>query len=140
MFLEIWQNSRENTCTIVSFFKRWHWNRCFPGNFAEFIRTHFLKNTSGNCFCNYLRKQTLKSLFVRAFLYFANDRVQSKMLDVSFFNRVSFWDKIGCFVTRLCRFAHLYICYSPTHFINLQQHQIYCGRDPGFTYSALFLS
>ena len=45
--------------------------------------------------------------------------------------------KNGCFVTRLCTFAH---SYSPTHFLNLQEHQIYCGRDPALAYPALFLS
>ena len=27
------------------------WNRCFPMNFAKFLRTLFLWNTSGGCFC-----------------------------------------------------------------------------------------
>ena len=27
------------------------WHRCFPVNFAKFLRTHFLQNTSGGCFC-----------------------------------------------------------------------------------------
>ena len=53
------------------------------------------------------------------------------------FDRVSFWDKIGCFVTRLCALAH---SYSSTHFLNLQWHQIYCRKDPTFTYRALLLS
>ena len=26
-------------------------HRCFPVNFAKFLRTPFLKNTSGGCFC-----------------------------------------------------------------------------------------
>ena len=30
------------------------WHRCFPVNFAKFLRTHFLKNISVGCFC-YLR-------------------------------------------------------------------------------------
>ena len=26
------------------------WHRCFPVNFAKFLRTPFLQNTSGGCF------------------------------------------------------------------------------------------
>ena len=47
-FLKILHNSQENTCARVSFLiklRRWH--RCFPVNFAKFLRTPFLQNTSG---------------------------------------------------------------------------------------------
>ena len=27
--------------------KKWLWHRCFPVNFAKFLRTPFLQNTSG---------------------------------------------------------------------------------------------
>ena len=27
------------------------WGRCFPVNFAKFLKTPFLQNTSGDCFC-----------------------------------------------------------------------------------------
>ena len=27
------------------------WHRCFPENFSKFLRTPFLQNTSGGCFC-----------------------------------------------------------------------------------------
>ena len=27
------------------------WHRCFPVNFAKFLRTPFLQNSSGGCFC-----------------------------------------------------------------------------------------
>ena len=27
-----------------------HWHRCFPVNFAKFLRTSFLQYTSGDCF------------------------------------------------------------------------------------------
>ena len=30
------------------------WHRCFPVNFAKFLRTPFLKNTSGGCFWLYM--------------------------------------------------------------------------------------
>ena len=50
MFLEISQNSQENTCARVSFLiklratllKKRLWHRCFPLNFAKFLRTLFL--------------------------------------------------------------------------------------------------
>ena len=56
VFLEISQNSKENTCARVSFLiklqarpllKKRLWHRCFPVNFAKFLRTPFLQNTSG---------------------------------------------------------------------------------------------
>ena len=52
IFLEITQNSQENTCSRVSFlirpwpatlFKKRLWHRCFPVNFAKFLRAAFLK-------------------------------------------------------------------------------------------------
>ena len=51
VFLEISQNSQENTCASVSFLiklpgtllKKRPWYRCFPVNFAKFLRTPFLK-------------------------------------------------------------------------------------------------
>ena len=58
MFLEISQNSQENTCARVFFnkvaclrpatlLKKGLWYRCFPVNFANFIRILFLQNTFG---------------------------------------------------------------------------------------------
>ena len=58
MFLEISQNSKENTCVRDSFLiklqarpatllKKSLWYRCFHVNFAKFLRTPFLHNTSG---------------------------------------------------------------------------------------------
>ena len=48
VFLEISQNSQENTCARVSFlikfstlFKKRLWHRCFPVKFAKFLRTPF---------------------------------------------------------------------------------------------------
>ena len=57
-FLKISQNSQENTCARVSYLiklqappatllKKTLWHRCFPVNFAKFLRTLFLQNTSG---------------------------------------------------------------------------------------------
>ena len=48
MFLEISQNTHENTCVRVSFLiKLQVWHRYFPVNFAKFLRIPFLQNTSG---------------------------------------------------------------------------------------------
>ena len=56
VFLEISQNSLENTCARVSFLiklqafatllKKRLLHRCFSVNFAKFLRTPFLLNTS----------------------------------------------------------------------------------------------
>ena len=43
VFVEISQNSQENTCARVSFLKKRLWHRCFPVNFVKFLRTSFLK-------------------------------------------------------------------------------------------------
>ena len=44
------ENLQGNTCAIAFFnkatlLKKWLWHRCFPVNFAEFLRTAFLQNT-----------------------------------------------------------------------------------------------
>ena len=41
VFLKISQNSQENTIVRVSFLKTWLWHRCFPVNFAKFLRIPF---------------------------------------------------------------------------------------------------
>ena len=56
VFLEISQNSQENTCAgkhlcqRLFFIKKSLWRRCFPVNFTKFLRTPFLQNSSGGCF------------------------------------------------------------------------------------------
>ena len=48
MFLEISQNSQENPCTRISFNKvAGLRHRGLPANFVKFLRTPFLRNTSG---------------------------------------------------------------------------------------------
>ena len=49
--MEISLHSQENTCTRVSFFNEVAGLRCFPVNFAKFLRTPILKNISGGSFC-----------------------------------------------------------------------------------------
>ena len=80
-----------------------------------------------------MQKQTLENRIVQIKLCKENHQVQSKTFSMEF----RFETKLGCFVTRYRTFAH---CYSSTHFLNLQWHQIYCGKVPRFTYSALFSS
>ena len=45
LFLEISQNSQENTCATLLKKKLWH--RCFPVNFVKFLRTPFSQKSSG---------------------------------------------------------------------------------------------
>ena len=61
VFLEILQNSQENTCARVSFFSKVAglgrlWHRCFPVNFAKFLRTPFLQNTTGRLLIDFTVK------------------------------------------------------------------------------------
>ena len=78
---------------------------------------------------------SLKSRAVLFKLCKENPWVQSKILDVSYSIEFRFETKIGCFVTKLCIFAY---SSSPTYFLNLQWHHIYCGKDPTFTYQVIF--
>ena len=59
--LEIAQSSQGNTYSRVSFLIKLQacalliqrlWHRCFPVNFAKFLRTPFLTNTSAGRFCS----------------------------------------------------------------------------------------
>ena len=53
VFLEISQNSQENTCASArpeTLLKKRLSHRCFHVNFVKFLRTLFLQNTSGGCF------------------------------------------------------------------------------------------
>ena len=57
VFLEILQNSQENTYARVSFltptlFQKRLWHRCFLVNFSKFLRTPFLQNTSRRLLLN----------------------------------------------------------------------------------------
>ena len=96
VFLEISQNSQENTCSRVSFnkvaglrsatlIKKRFWHRCFPVNFAEFLRTYFLQNTSAwllsylvtSLFDDFIKKfqRDLKSTFsgLGLIYFYSND-------------------------------------------------------------------
>ena len=59
------ENLQESTCAKVSFLinsllKKRLWHRCFSVDFAKFLRTPFLQNTSGGCFW---MKQKFKNPF-----------------------------------------------------------------------------
>ena len=49
VFLKTSQNSQENTCARASFWIRC-FHRCFPVNFAKYLRTSFLQNISRRLF------------------------------------------------------------------------------------------
>ena len=49
-FLKIFANFTKNFASC-NFIKKKFQHRCFPGNFAKLLRTPFLQNTSGGCFC-----------------------------------------------------------------------------------------
>ena len=92
VFIEVSQNSQENTCARVSFLiklqaslqlyeKKSLWHRCFPVNFAKFRRTSFFTEckishicccgfNSLKSFINFSLPNLLKSLFYYLFFDF----------------------------------------------------------------------
>ena len=65
---KIQENSQENTCVRVSFLIKRHWHICFPMNFAKFLRTRCLQNTSRRLLKNgkHLFSQTYRWLLPQA--------------------------------------------------------------------------
>ena len=58
------------------------WHRCFPANFAKFLITPFLHNTSGDWFCsllNFLLNITLNILIVHS----ESERSSETLLNIS---------------------------------------------------------
>ena len=47
----IFLNTNAGLSSEAFLFKKRLWRRCFPLNFMKFLRTPFLQNTSGGCFC-----------------------------------------------------------------------------------------
>ena len=80
--LKISQNSRENTCVRVSFLfykaynfillKKRLWHRCFPVNFAKFLRTPFLQNNSERLPLKWNKTKCLPFLIAFLFLFDIN--------------------------------------------------------------------
>ena len=74
VFLEISQNSQENTCVRVSFLvkslrpatllKKSLWYRCFPVNFPKFLSAYFLQNTSGRLLLKLQNTYELMNLWI----------------------------------------------------------------------------
>ena len=59
VFLEISQNSHENTCVRVSLLKKKLCHRCFHVNFVKFLRTSFLQNTFGRLLLKFFQLDVL---------------------------------------------------------------------------------
>ena len=73
VFLEISQNSQENPCASLfsiklrasglQLEKKRPWHRCFPVNFAKFLRTSFLQNTFGRLLLRWLTQIPRKTTY-----------------------------------------------------------------------------
>ena len=50
---------------LANLLKKRLWHRCFPVNFAKFLRTLFLQNTSSGCFC---RQRIQGYIFTKRFI------------------------------------------------------------------------
>ena len=70
VFLEILQNSQENTCARDSF-SEILWHRCFPVNFAKFLRTLFFTEHFRWLFLRF-RHQLRPDLTHRSIWFFSN--------------------------------------------------------------------
>ena len=96
VFLKISQNSQENTCTRVSFFKK----NLRTANFQNFKEHLFLQNTFDGCFCTWL-PDIQRKVIVEG----AGSLSRCKSLSIS-----SIFDSkiIGSLVTRLYPYAQPY--------------------------------
>ena len=100
MFLEILQNSQENTCTRASFLiklqacnliKKRVWHRCFPVKFAKFLRTPFLQNTSRRLLLKkkgFLNQHLIKASKLLVFVLLSFFIVSNIMIKI-FFSRIT---------------------------------------------------
>ena len=55
------------------------WRRCFPVNFAKFLRTHFLQNTSGGCLWKFKLRIQFSIKFLRILDEFSKYIAQDDM-------------------------------------------------------------
>ena len=99
MFLQISQNSQENTCARVSFLTKLKATVCnfvkkqtltlvyFPVNFAKFLRTHLQQNTSGRLLLKIMAtfsKEVVQPNPHKKITSFTNNaRIQTKLLQIS---------------------------------------------------------
>ena len=65
MYFSQFKSEHENIIMSIEFIegnlKKRIWHRCFPVNFAKFLRTPFLQNTSGGCFWRDNREPAVSS-------------------------------------------------------------------------------
>ena len=106
VFLDISQNSQENTCARVSFLIKRLWHRRFPVNFVKIFKTPFIQNISGRlllkkggwkiklCFSSLKRHYIVNSIY----------RIRSSILEVNrhhwyldFLQSIWFHQIKGCF-------------------------------------------
>ena len=67
------RSSHQRPATLL---KKRLWHRCFPVNFAKFLRTRFLQNTSGRLLLDFiLKKQQFKSLAVFSSIFVNNTKI-----------------------------------------------------------------
>ena len=111
------QNSQENTCARVPFLiklqasglmpatisKKRLWHRCFPVNFAKFLRISFLQNTSGRLLLDIVISRLRHNFTIIAEWFYEDDMVlivyKCNFLTVSFneqFPDFSFNDTLFC--------------------------------------------
>ena len=76
---------------VVTLLKKRVWHRCFPVSFAKFLRTPFLYNTTGGCFCAWrITKEKFKVLPI------SNHEEDDTRL--SFHGRI--WNKVAVIVVK----------------------------------------
>ena len=80
------------------------WHRCFPGNFAKFLRTLFLQNTSGRLFLSVL--QCYKKVILKSIKTKPDQVFNIPITKVSCRNKVWIkslqWSRISVHLSRLC--------------------------------------
>ena len=81
------QNSQENNCVRVSFLiKGTFFYKGFPMNFAKFLRTTFLQNTSGGCFWKIVTKIAFINPFHTTTLFLYLPKKHQKTCDFLVFS------------------------------------------------------
>ena len=118
------QNSQENTCARVSFLmkrpatllKKRLWHRSFPVNFEKFLRTPFLKNSSGRLFPLGIKKWAKKHyLSYEVFLIWNRNRYLGSYFTFhSNYDVNIFWYLIVTFSQRLRGNSLINKCKSAT--------------------------
>ena len=127
MFLEISQNSQKSTCARVSFLmkltllKKRPWHRCFPVNFAKFLRTTF--------YTEHFWRLLLKVLL--RFSHFLNQLINTNL---SVNMEEQFW---RVFAPKNTRNTYWVLCNSRFHFKNFIF--VICLQKQNISYAFFFL-